>query len=329
MQLVFLDTKTVGNVPNLNLLEKYGQVAYYEMTLPEQTLERVKDADIVITNKVVLDQSIIEQSPNLKLICIAATGTNNVDKTAADKRGIPVKNAMDYSTQSVAQGTFAMLLHLLVDMPYFDRYVKDGDYSKTDIFTHFGRGFWELSGKRFGIMGLGNIGRQVAKIAEAFGCEVVYYSTSGQNNQQTYQRLELDEFLRTSDIISIHAPLNASTANFMNYDRLKCMKKSAILINVGRGGIVNEADLAQAIDEGLLAGAGIDVFTKEPISPDNPLLHVRHPEKLLLTPHVTWASIEARTLLMEKVGKNIDEFLQTASTINSTKLSENSTLAES
>lgn len=309
MRLVFLDTKTVGDIPNLNLLEKYGQVTYYETTSPEQTLERTKDADIVISNKVLLDQSIIEQSPSLKLICVAATGTNNVDKTAAEKRGILVRNATDYSTQSVAQCTFAMLLQLLINIPYFDRYVKGGDYAKTDIFTHLGNGFWELTGKRFGVVGMGNIGRQVAKIADAFGCDVVYYSTSGQNNQQPYQRLELDEFLQTCDVISIHAPLNDNTTNLFNYDRLTYLKKSAILINVGRGGIVNEADLARALDEGLLAGAGIDVFTQEPINPENPLLHVQHKEKLVLTPHVTWASIEARTLLMEKVGQNIDEFL--------------------
>lgn len=309
MQLVFLDTKTVGDIPNLNRLEKYGQVTYYETTSPDQTLERIKDADIVISNKAILDRTVIEQSPNLKLICVAATGTNNVDKAAAEKRGIPVRNAVDYSTQSVTQGTFAILLQLLVDIPYFDQYVKSGDYAKTDIFTHFGRGFWELTGKRYGIVGLGNIGRQVAKIADAFGCEVVYYSTSGQNNQQPYRRLELDEFLQTCDVISIHAPLNENTTNFINYNRLKAMKRSAILINVGRGGIVNEADLAKALDEGLIAGAGVDVFTKEPIDPDNPLLHVQHKERLILTPHITWASLEARTLLMEKVAQNIEEFL--------------------
>lgn len=309
MELVFLDVKTMGDIPNLTLIEKYGNVTYYQTTRPEQTLERIQNADIVITNKVVLDKSIIEQAPKLKFICISATGTNNVDKVAAEKRGIPVKNASDYSTQSVTQGTFAILFHLLVHIPYFDQYVKGGDYAKTDIFTHFGKGFWELNGKRFGIVGLGNIGRQVAKIADAFGCEVVYYSTSGQNNQQAYQRLELDEFLRTSDIISIHAPLNENTANFINYDRLKQMKKSAILINVGRGGIVDEADLAKALDEELVAGAGIDVFTQEPINPQNPLLHVKNKERLALTPHVTWASIEARTMLMEKVGRNIEEFL--------------------
>lgn len=294
----------------MTLIEKFGNVSYYSTTRPDQTLERILDADIVITNKVVLTESIIEQASKLKLICVAATGTNNVDKGAAEKRGIKVKNAMDYSTQSVAQGTFALLLQLLVDVPYFDNYVKNGDYSKTDIFTHFGKGFWQLSGKRFGIIGLGTIGQQVAKIAEAFGAEVVYYSTSGQNNQQPYLRLELDEFLQTSDVVSIHAPLNEKTANLLNYDRLRCMKKSAVLLNVGRGGIVNEADLAKAIDEGLIAGAGIDVFTQEPICPENPLLHVKSREKLILTPHVTWASIESRTLLMEKVGRNIEEFLR-------------------
>lgn len=299
----------MGDIPNLSLLETFGNVTYYQTTRPDQTLGRIQDADIVITNKVVLDQSIIDQCPSLKLICVAATGTNNVDKVAAEKRGIPVKNAMDYSTQSVTQGTFSILFHLLVNIPYFDQYVKGGEYAKTDIFTHFGKGFWQLSGKRFGIIGLGAIGRQVAKVADAFGAEVVYYSTSGQNNDQPYRRLELDEFLRTADVVSIHAPLNEKTTNLMNYDRLKAMKPSAILINVGRGGIVNEADLARALDEKLIAGAGIDVFTQEPINPQNPLLHVQNKDRLVLSPHVTWASIEARTLLMEKVGRTIDEFL--------------------
>ncbi|QIP14914.1 D-2-hydroxyacid dehydrogenase [Spirosoma aureum] len=309
MKLVFLDVKTMGDIPNLGLLEKYGEVTYYQTTRPDQTQERIENADIVLVNKVVLDRAIIEQASALKLICVVATGTNNVDKVAAEKRGIPVKNASDYSTQSVTQGTFALLFHLLVNIPYFDQYVKDGSYSKTDIFTHFGNGFWELNGKRFGIIGLGAIGRQVAKVADAFGAEVVYYSTSGQNTQQPYQRLDLDEFLTTSDVVSIHAPLNEYTANLINYDRLKRLKKTAILINVGRGGIVNEADLARALDEELLAGAGIDVFTQEPISPANPLLHVKNKARLALSPHVTWASIEARTMLMEKVGRNIEEFL--------------------
>ncbi len=311
MNIVFLDTKTMGAIPNLKIIEKHGDVTYYQTTSPEQTADRVREADIVITNKVVLDRAIIGQAAQLKLICVAATGTNNIDKAAAKERGIPVKNTTDYSTQSVAQGTFAILLHLLVHIPYFDQYVKEGSYARTDIFTHFGREFRELNGKRFGIIGLGAIGRQVAKIADAFGCEVVYYSTSGQNTRQPYRRLELDEFLQTSDIVSIHAPLNENTIDLIDYDCLKQMKQSAILINVGRGGIVIEADLARALDEKLIAGAGIDVFTKEPIMPENPLLHLKNKDSLVLTPHVTWASLEARTLLMEKIGQTINEFIGT------------------
>ncbi|WP_128546945.1 D-2-hydroxyacid dehydrogenase [Larkinella soli] len=309
MQLVFLDTKTIGNIPNLRLPEKFGRVTYYETTTPEQVRERIRDADIVITNKVVLDRDTIAQAPKLKLICIAATGTNNVDRQAAEARGIPVRNAVDYSTASVAQGTFALLFQLMIDIPYFDRYVKDGSYSRSDIFTHFGRGFIELAGKRFGIVGMGNIGRQVAGIAEAFGAEVVYYSTSGRNTDQPYRRLELEEFLSTCDVVSIHAPLNEKTAGLIDYGRLTRMKPSAYLLNVGRGGIVVEADLARALDEGRITGAGIDVFEHEPIRPDHPLLHLKHPGRLVLTPHVTWASIESRTRLMEKVGRNIEDFL--------------------
>ncbi|WP_411273917.1 D-2-hydroxyacid dehydrogenase [Daejeonella sp.] len=309
MKLVFLDIKTIGKVPNMHLLDQFGEVTYYETTSPGQTLERVRDADVVITNKVVLDKIIIDQANKLKLICVAATGTNNIDKVAAGDHGIPVKNAIDYSSRSVAQCTFSILLHLLTNIPYYDEYVKQGSYSKSEIFTHFGKSFWELSGKKFGIIGLGNIGRQVAKIADAFGAEVVYYSASGQTITDTYKRLELDELLTTSDIVSIHAPLNEYTANLINYDCLRSMKKSSILINTGRGGIVNEADLARALNENLIAGAGIDVFEKEPIDFQNPLLHVINSEKLVLTPHITWASIEARTLLIEKIGHNIQEFL--------------------
>jgi glycerate dehydrogenase len=310
MKIVFLDVKTVGNVPNLHLFQQFGEVAYFQTTSPEQVQERIEDADVVITNKVVLDRTAIEQAPQLKLICISATGTNNVDKAAAMKRGIPVKNVSDYSSASVAQGTFALLLHLLHNIPYFDDYVKNGSYSQSDIFTHLENTFWELSGKRFGIIGLGSIGRKVAAIAEAFGAEVVYYSASGQNYQQPYQRLSLEELLRTSDVVSIHAPLNEYTFNLITYDRLLLMKRSALLINAGRGGIVNETDLARALDEGLIAGAGVDVFEKEPISTQNPLLHIKHKERLAMTPHSIWASLESRTTLIEKVTQNIQEFIK-------------------
>ena len=310
MKIVFLDVKTVGDVPNLHLFRQFGEAVYFQTTSPGQVEDRIADADVVITNKVVLDSRAIEQAPHLKLICIAATGTNNVDKTAALKRGIPVKNVSDYSSASVAQGTFALLLHLLNKIPYFDDYVKNGSYSQSDIFTHLENSFWELSGKRFGIIGLGSIGRKVAKIAEAFGAEVVYYSASGKNDQQPYQRLSLEELLKTSDVVSIHAPLNEYTSNLITYDRLLLMKRSAILINAGRGGIVNETDLVRVLDEGLIAGAGVDVFEKEPISPQNPLLQIQHKERLALTPHSIWASLESRTTLIEKIAQNIQAFIK-------------------
>ncbi|HZG24273.1 MAG TPA: D-2-hydroxyacid dehydrogenase [Chitinophagaceae bacterium] len=310
MKVVFLDTKTIGSVSNLHLLDQLGDVTYYHTTCAHETLERMNAADIVITNKVVLDKDIINQASSLKLICVAATGTNNIDKHAAGARGIPVRNATDYSSKSVAQGTFSLILQLLNNIPYYDDYVKQGAYSQSDIFTHFGKPFRELHGKRFGIIGLGNIGRQVARIADAFGAEVVYYSASGQTITDTYRRMELDEFLETSDIVTIHAPLNEHTRNLINYERLATMKSSAILINAGRGGIVNEADLARALNEDIIAGAGIDVFEKEPIDEMNPLLQLNNRDKVVLTPHVTWASVEARTLLIEKIAQNIREFLE-------------------
>lgn len=310
MNIVFLDFKTIGKVPNENILDSLGDVTMYQTTGPDQTAERIKGADIVITNKVVLDKDLIRQAEQLKLICVAATGMNNIDLSAAEEKGIPVKNVEDYASKSVAQGTFALILHLLYNIPFYDEYVKSGEYSGSDIFTNVDSQYREISGKRFGIIGLGNIGSQVARIADAFGAEVVYYSTSGRNTDQPWQRLELEEFLQTSDIISIHAPLNENTANLIDYKRLKLMKPSALLINTGRGGIVNETDLARALDEDVIAGAAVDVFEQEPIDRQNPLMEVKKKEKLILTPHMTWASIEARTSLMEGVRQNIEQFLR-------------------
>ncbi len=310
MKIVFLDTKTVGEVPNLDELDALGDVSYYSTTTPEQTADRINEADIVITNKVVLDRNLIEGAKKLKLICVAATGMNNIDREAAQEADIPVENVGGYAAKSVAQSTFALILHLVQDIVFYDEYVKSGVYSESDIFTNLDRPFWEISGKRFGIIGLGSIGRQVAQIAEAFGAEVVYYSTSGRNTDQPYKRVDLNELLDSSHIISIHAPLNENTAGLIGYEEMKKMKPSALLINTGRGGIVDEKALASAIDQGLIAGAALDVFETEPIEPDNPLLQVGKPDRLLLVPHITWSSIEARTELMDGVKKNIESFLR-------------------
>ncbi|WP_340105391.1 D-2-hydroxyacid dehydrogenase [Rhodohalobacter sp. 8-1] len=309
MNIVFLDASTVGDVPNLNSLKELGDVTFYDVTSAEETAERISKAEVVITNKVVMTRELMQNAENLKLICIAATGMNNVDREAAADLGIEVKNVAGYASVSVAQTTFAMILHLLQDIQSYDAYVKSKEYSKSPIFTNMDQNYHEISGMRLGIIGLGNIGKKVADIAEAFGAEVVYYSTSGKNTDQPYTLLELDDLLTTSDIVSIHAPLNENTENLIGAEQLRLMKSSALLINTGRGGIVNEADLARELDKESIAGAALDVFENEPIKADNPLLGIDKKDRLVLTPHIAWASVEARTELIEGVKKNIEEFV--------------------
>lgn len=311
MKIVFLDARTLGEVPNLQLLADLGEVILHPDTQFDQVTERIEGAEVVISNKVKVSREAMLATPSLKLICVAATGMNNVDLVAAAELGIQVKNVKGYSTDSVAQQTFALLLALLNSTAYYDAYVKTGEYAQERIFTHLGRPFWELNGKRFGILGLGDIGRQVARIAMAFGAEVVYFSASGQTYNVIYQALDLDEFLQTCDVVSVHAPLNAHTDNLLDYERIAQMKPTALLLNTSRGGIINEADLARALDNDLIAGAAIDVFTQEPIPAQHPYLHLQKKEKLLLAPHIAWSSIEARTRLVEKVAENIRGYLAT------------------
>lgn len=308
--IVFLDQKTIGKVDNLKLLSKLGKLDSYESTAPEQVVERCKGKEIVIVNKVEMTEEVMTQLPDLKLICVAATGINNVDLNYTGNNGIEVKNVAGYSTDSVAQLTFTMLLYLVTKPYYYDTYVKSGAYSRSDSFTHHNEPFWELKGKRMGIIGLGTIGRQVARIAESFGMEVIFYSTTGRNNHISYKRFELEDLLKSSDVISIHAPLNNQTRDLITYDRMKLMRPCAILLNLGRGGIVNERDLAKALNENVIAAAGIDVMEQEPINADNPLLKLFDKEKILITPHMAWASKESRELLVEKIARNIEVYLK-------------------
>ncbi len=310
MNIAFLDANTMGKVSNFHLLEKLGNYISYPLTKPEERLERLKNVDILITCKVIIDRAVIDACANLKLICVAATGTNNIDVDYALEKGIQVKNVTNYSTESVAQMTVGMILYLVNKLNYFDQYVKSGGYAKSDMFTHYGPDFYELRQKRAGIIGLGNIGKRVARILEGFGMEIVYYSTSGKNNNNDYLRLELEELLITSDIVSIHSPLNTSTKNLITFSRLKLMKPSALLINSGRGGIVKEQDLIEAINKEVIGGAGLDVYEYEPLSSENPILKVKYPERIILTPHIAWTSVEARTLLIEKIAENIADYLK-------------------
>lgn len=308
MQIVILDRATLGFDIDVNIFSKFGNVTSYDSTKENETAQRVKNADIVLTNKVVIGKNEIDNS-NIKLICITATGMNNVDLEYAKEKNITVKNVAGYSTSSVVQVGFSMILYFVQKLNYYKKYVDEGNWQKNELFTHIDEPFFELDKKRVGIIGLGEIGRNFAKKAKAFDCEVVYYSTSGKNSNSEYKSISLEELLKTSDIISIHAPLNENTKNLLTYENMKNMKDGAILLNLGRGGIINENDLAKLIDEKEIY-CGIDVVSKEPIEESNPLLKVKNKDRLLLTPHIGWASIEARTRLVNMVALNIKEFLK-------------------
>lgn len=306
-KIVVLEKDTLGDL-DFQLFNRFGEVVLYDRTNPQEVVDRIKDANIVFVNKVVLNESNLKEAKNLELICEVATGYNNIDINYAKANNIAVTNVAGYSTPTVAQHTFATLLSLYNKIGYYDDFVKSGKYSDSGLFTDLSKPFNDIEGKRWGIVGLGAIGRKVANIAEAFGAEVVYYSTSGRNNNSDYTRVELEELLRTCDIISIHAPLNENTERLIDYSNLCKMKRNAVLINMGRGPIVVDEDLARAIDEEIIAGAALDVFTIEPVKKENPLLHVKNKENLILTPHIAWASVEARTRLLNEVVKNIESF---------------------
>lgn len=308
MKIVFLDAKTIGEDIDLSGFDALGDVVKYGFSTSEEARERSKDADVLVLNKVQINGQTIGEAKHLKLVCVTATGTNNLDKEYLDKRGIAWRNVAGYSTESVAQHTFAMLFYLLEKLPYYDNYVKSEKYVNDVSFTHFAKAFHELSGKTYGIIGLGNIGRRVADIAKAFGCHVIYYSTSGKNSQPGYERVSFDELLMQSDIVSIHAPLDENTLGIMNKEAFEKMKSSAILLNAGRGPIVNESDLAEALNTGTIAAAGLDVLSVEPMQKENPLRMIKDSEKLLITPHIAWAGVEARRRLMEMILNQIRDF---------------------
>lgn len=309
MKICVLDALTVGNDIDLSPLSECGELIIYDLTAPDEVAERIKEVDVVITNKVVLNESNLKDASCLKIIALLATGYNNIDTDYAKKRGIAVTNVAGYSTESVAQHTFAMLLHMMEHLGQYDEYVKSKAYSESQTFTYIAWPFREIKGKRLGIIGFGEIGKAVARIGEAFGMEIVYYSTSGQNNSGAeYERLELAELLKSSDVVTIHAPYNDKTHELIGYEEIKQMKKSAYLLNLGRGRIVVERDLARALNEDLIAGAGLDVLEHEPITKENPLFSVTDKNKLLITPHIAWASVEARTLLIQEVVANIKAY---------------------
>lgn len=304
MKIVYLDSATVGETP-MDCIAELGELVCWPESTPEEALERVRDCNVLIVNKVLVTRALLDAAPELRLVCEAATGVNNIDLEACRERNIPVRNVAGYSTDSVVQTTFMHILSLMGNAPYFDNTVKDGTYSKGTLFTDVSRPYIEIKGKRIGIVGMGAIGTGVARVAEAFGMEVVYYSTSGTGHCKEWPSISLGELMRTSDVISIHAPYNERTAGLIGAGELAMMKPSAIIVNMGRGGIVDEAALAEVIDNDLIGGAALDVFTREPLPGDSPLLRTRHPEKLRFTPHTAWASTEALTRLVNCIADNI------------------------
>ena len=307
MKIVFLDEYSVCG-RDLSSIKRFGDYTGYDTTSPDQVLERCADAEVVISNKVVLNAAIIASLPKLRLICVAATGMNNIDLNAAAEHGVEVRNAVGYSTYSVAETTICSALSLLREVTYYDNYFKSGEYAKSERIFNFDRPTAQLRGKRWGIIGMGNIGREVARLAEAFGCDVAYYSTSGVERNEAYNKLSLNELLNSSDVISIHCPLNERTQNLISAEELAMMKKSAILINVARGSIVNEAALAEALNSGNLRGAALDVFTSEPLR-ESPLYNLQDPYRLLASPHNAWSSVEAIDRLIACIAGNIQEYI--------------------
>ncbi len=308
MKIVILERNSVGEDVSIDCLRELGELTVYPNTRADEVADRVRDAEIIIANKSPLHAGTLKGAVSLKLICQLATGYDNVDLEYCKKRGIQVANVVDYSTAAVAQHTFALCFYVLEKLRHYDHYVKSGQYAAQDRFSNFDIPFTELEGKTWGIVGMGHIGRRVARIAEAFGCRVIFYSASGNSTCTEYKRVELDTLLRESDFLSLHCPLSDRTRNLIDLEALRKMKKSAILINVARGAVVNDEALYTALTEHMIAGAGLDVTGTEPMKDSNPLSRIMDSERLIITPHLAWASIEARNRVVEETYKNIEAF---------------------
>ena len=309
MKIVMVERNSVGLDVQVDSYKQFGDVTYYPHTTAEEAAKNIGEADVVISNKLQLNETTLKDCPNVKLICNTATGFDNIDLEYCNKRGIRVTNVKDYSTAAVAQHTFALLFYILEKLRSYDDYVKSGEYSDSGKFSYFAYNFTELEGRTWGIVGMGNIGRKVAKIAEAFGCKVLFYSASGNSTCTDYERVDFDTLLKESDVISLHCPLTDRTRDLIDKDAFSKMKKEAVLINVARGPVVNQEALYEALVNGTIAGAGLDVLSKEPMAADNPLAKIKDSGKLIITPHMAWGSVEARQRVVDGVYKNIEAYL--------------------
>lgn len=310
MKIVVLDRETLGDDISMKPISQLGECVIYDNLEAEEIPEALKTADVCVTNKKLLGKHNLEGCESLKLICLTATGYNNVDIEYCKERNIKVRNVPGYCKESVCQHTFTLALSLIESLSYYDNFVKDGSYTKSGLANHLKVPFDEISKSTWGIIGMGGIGREVGKVAQAFGARVIYAPISGRSRKEDYEEVSLETLLKESDIISIHSPLNEKTENLINKDTIAKMKKTAIVINVGRGAIVNSKDLVEAVDEGIIKGAGIDVYPTEPPCEDDPFMNIKHPERFVLTPHIAWASLTARQRCVDMVGENIKALIE-------------------
>ncbi len=310
MKIVILERNSVGTDVSVDCIGNYGDVTIYRNTTAEDVAEKVQEAEIIIANKAPLNAETLKNAPDVKLICEFATGFDNVDLNYCKERGIKVANVVNYSTDAVAQHTFALCFYVLEKLRHYDEYVKSGAYAAQDRFSNFDLPFTELAGKTWGIIGMGNIGKKVAEIAKAFGCRVIFHSITGKSSCTDYEMVDLDTLLKESDVLSLHCPLSDLSRDLINLDALKKMKETAILINVARGPVVNDADLCTALNAGYIAAAGLDVTSTEPMKNSNPLSKIMDSNRLIITPHMAWASTEARNRVVSETCKNIEAFLR-------------------
>lgn len=306
MNISILDIATLGGSLNFDPINRLGKIQTYDITMPEHVNERISGADVIIANKVKLREENLIHAKNLKLVCVTATGYDNVDIEYCRQNGIAVCNVAGYSTDSVAQLTISMAFSLATNLGIFDRYVKSGEYTDSKIFNRVEPAFHEISGMTWGVVGLGNIGTKVARVAKAMGCNVLAYKRTPVDE---FCCTDIDTLCKRSDIITIHTPLTPETYHLINEDRLSIMKKSAILINVARGDVMDETAVSKAILDNKIGALGVDVYSTEPMQKDSPYQKLLNKENVIFTPHMAWGAIDARQRCIDEVAKNIESFI--------------------
>lgn len=306
MDITVLDAATLGSDITFDVWQSLGNLTVYQTTESDDVVTHLKNSDVAILNKVKITKEILENLPKLKLVCVTATGFDNIDTAAAKEKGVAVCNVKGYSTHSVAQVTVTLALSLMTHLPEYAKYVRQGKYTASGVQNRLTPVFHELYGKTWGVVGLGNIGRQVAKVAEAFGCRVICFKRTPDSE---YQTTDLETLCKESDIISLHLPLTDQTKEIINKKTLSIMKDNAILINVARGAITNEKDVADAVKAGAIGGFATDVYSLEPLPCDSPFVSISEMPNVILTPHMAWGAFESRVRCVNEIAENIKSFV--------------------